>query len=410
MKEETQKVTKNNEQVSVPKHIESVNAWSTIFTDGEIGGEPLSMLVDTGSAVTLIHSRVWKKLQPKYGCLEEAPRVVAANGLPLKILGQVLVDVRVASVHASHRVLVADDISHDCLLGVDFLGANNFTIEVGNNRLSSRDNNSSVPLYLKAQPVVCCVSLAETVIVPARHEMLIPAKVSALDKKTPVNIGPGVVEPNLTFKRKPELALARSIVQPQGDRIAVRVVNMSPQPITLYKNSKVANLHPLNEGEEVSTECMEPFEVPEPQVVKENNSVSGTDSDIKLQKVFEQIDLSHLQPGERTGVEKLLVEFQDIFSSGQNGIGRTSRIYHKIKTGDHPPIRQQARRIPGHQRGEVDSMLQTMLEQGVIQTSFSPWAAPIVLVKKKDGTTRFCVDYRKLNDVTKEGRVLSSSN
>ena len=108
------------------------------------------MLIDTGSAVTLIHSRVWKKLQPKYGCLEEAPRVIAANGLPLKILGQVPVDVRVASVHASHRVLVADDTSHDCLLGVDSLGANNFTIEVGDNRLSSRDNNSSVPLYLKA--------------------------------------------------------------------------------------------------------------------------------------------------------------------------------------------------------------------------------------------------------------------
>ena len=142
------------------------------------------MLVDTGSAVTLIHSRVWKKLQPRYECLEKAPRVIAANGLPLKILGQVLVDVRVASVHASHHVLVAEDISHDCLLGVDFLSANNFTIEVGNNRLSSRDNNSSAPLYLKAQPVVCRVSLAETVIVPARHEMLIPAKVFTPDKKT----------------------------------------------------------------------------------------------------------------------------------------------------------------------------------------------------------------------------------
>ena len=54
---------------------------------------------------------------------------------------------------------------------------------------------------------------------------------------------------------------------------------------------------------------MQPFEVLEPQVVKESNSVSGTDSDIKLQKVFEQVDLSHLQPGERTGVEQLLVEF-----------------------------------------------------------------------------------------------------
>ena len=157
--------------------IESVNAGSTIFTDGEIGGEHLSMLVATGSAVTLIHSCVWKKLQPKYECLEKAPGVVAANSLILKIFGQALVHVRVANVHASHRVLVADDISHDCLLGVDFLGANNFTIEVGNDRLSSRDNNSSAPLYLKAQPVVCRVSLAKTVIVPARHEMLIRAKV-----------------------------------------------------------------------------------------------------------------------------------------------------------------------------------------------------------------------------------------
>ena len=202
-------------------------------------------------------------------------------------------------------------------MGVDFLSANNFTIEVGNNRLSSRDNNSSAPLYLKTQPVVCRVSLAETVIVPARHEMLIPANVLAPDKKTRVNIGLGVVEPNLTFKRKPELALARSILQPQGDRIVVRVVNMSRQPITLYKNSKVANLHPLNERQEVSTECMETFEVLEPHVVKESNSVSETNSDVKLQKLFEQIDLSHLQPRERTGVEQLLVEFQDIFSSGK---------------------------------------------------------------------------------------------
>ena len=137
---------------------------------------------------------------------------------------------------------------------------------------------------------------------------------------------------------------------------------MSPQPITLYKNSKVANLHPLNEREEVSTECMETFEVLEPHVVKESNSASETNSDIKLQKLFEQIDLSHLQPRERTGVEQLLVEFQDIFSSGHSDIGRTSKIYHKINTGDHPTIRQLARRIPGHQREEVDCMLQTMLE------------------------------------------------
>lgn len=142
---------------------------------------------------------------------------------------------RVAGISASHPVLVADDISRDCFLGVDFLGANNFTIELGNGCLSSRANHVSAPVFVKScstQNVVCRVSLAETVIVPARHEIVIPAKVSAPDKKAWVNFS-GIVEPNLKFQRQPDLALARS-VQPQGNRIRVRVVNASSTPITLY--------------------------------------------------------------------------------------------------------------------------------------------------------------------------------
>ena len=55
-----------------------------------------------------------------------------------------------------------------------------------------------------------------------------------------------------------------------------------------------------------------------------------------------------------------------------------------------------------HQQGTVRQRVDDMLQHGVIQPSTSPWAAPIVLVKKKDGTTRFCVDYRKLKDVTRK--------
>ena len=74
---------------------------------------------------------------------------------------------------------------------------------------------------------------------------------------------------------------------------------------------------------------------------------------------------------------------------------------HHIETGDVRPIHQHPRRIPFALREKVDEMVQDMLDQGVIQHSHSPWASPIVLVAKRDGTTRFCVDYRRLNSVTK---------
>ena len=57
--------------------------------------------------------------------------------------------------------------------------------------------------------------------------------------------------------------------------------------------------------------------------------------------------------------------------------------------------------MPYHHRAEVEKQVTDMLSQGVIQPSSSPWSSPIVLVKKKDGSYRFCIDYRKLNSITK---------
>ena len=76
-------------------------------------------------------------------------------------------------------------------------------------------------------------------------------------------------------------------------------------------------------------------------------------------------------------------------------------MQHVINTGDHTPIRQQLRRKPFALQCDVDQMVGDMLEQGVIQPSTSPWASPVVLVRKKDGGMRFCIDYRHLNQVTK---------
>lgn len=75
---------------------------------------------------------------------------------------------------------------------------------------------------------------------------------------------------------------------------------------------------------------------------------------------------------------------------------------HVINVKDSSLIKQIPRRIPIHLRKEVDKIIEEMKEQGVIEESQSPWVSPAVLVRKKDGALRFCVDYRKLNAITKK--------
>ena len=109
-----------------------------------------------------------------------------------------------------------------------------------------------------------------------------------------------------------------------------------------------------------------------------------------------------LDDSQKDQLYSLLVEFKDVFSDGLSDIGRTSLTSHQIDTGGQKPIKQQPRRLPLAKVEMAQKAIEEMHEQGVIEPSNSPWMSPIVLVKKKDGTQRFCVDYRKLNEVTRK--------
>ena len=77
-------------------------------------------------------------------------------------------------------------------------------------------------------------------------------------------------------------------------------------------------------------------------------------------------------------------------------------MQHRIDSGDAGPIRQTPRRLPLDKREEAEQNIRDIEKDGVIEPSNSSWVSPVVLVKKKDGSTRFCVDYRQLNNVTKK--------
>ncbi|GFX35682.1 retrovirus-related Pol polyprotein from transposon 297 [Trichonephila clavipes] len=79
-----------------------------------------------------------------------------------------------------------------------------------------------------------------------------------------------------------------------------------------------------------------------------------------------------------------------------------TNVKHRIFTGDHAPINQRAYRVSPTERRIIHEEGQKMLDEGIVQPSESPWSSPVVLLRKKDGSWRFCVDYRKLNSVTKK--------
>ena len=100
-------------------------------------------------------------------------------------------------------------------------------------------------------------------------------------------------------------------------------------------------------------------------------------------------------------VYNLLKRYSHIFSAGSRDLGRTDVIKHQIDTQGTRPVRQPPRRLPFAKR-EGQRAITEMSEQGVIEPSTSPWVSPMVLVRKKNGDVRFCVDYRKFNSVTRK--------
>ncbi len=106
----------------------------------------------------------------------------------------------------------------------------------------------------------------------------------------------------------------------------------------------------------------------------------------------------HLSPRQLTDLAQLQADFADVFSPLP---GRTDLVQHHIETLPGEVARSRPYRLPEHKKNVVQEELKAMLNLGVIEESHSDWASPIVLVPKTDGSVRFCVDYRKVNAMSK---------
>ena len=196
-----------------------------------------------------------------------------------------------------------------------------------------------------------------------------------------------------------------------GARITASLVKPSADGVTqvlIYNSHSVT--HRIPEGTEIGqaapVEIVEPEEPTEEQPYVNSISEETMESESKKHKMKQLITLLQdklrdIPEHERTQLVILLEKYGDAFSVTEGERGETNWTEMHINTGDAVPKKQPVRRVPFAVRQEVAKQLAKMQEEGVIQPPSSPWASAIVLVRKKDGTLRICIDYRQLNSVTK---------
>ena len=114
----------------------------------------------------------------------------------------------------------------------------------------------------------------------------------------------------------------------------------------------------------------------------------------------ELLDLNHLDITQQEQLRGVLADFPHLFSGDKSTIGKIPGIQHRITTKTNHPVCRRQWRLPQATKQTIRAECDAMLQQGVIEPSTSPWLSPVVLVRKKDGTIRFCVDYRGLNAIT----------
>jgi hypothetical protein len=178
---------------------------------------------------------------------------------------------------------------------------------------------------------------------------------------------------------------AYAIVNASDGYCPVRMWCLSEQRMRLFKGTCLGTLEPYVEDRGLCYQMVE---------------TNDCNAEGKLAEIF-SAQIQALPKDESEKLKKILSEFRDVFSQSKFDIGLSHAVQHHIDTGSAQPIAQNYRRVPKGVEGKVDELVEELLKNDIIRPSCSAWNSPIVVVAKKNGDIRLCIDYRRLNSVTK---------
>ena len=376
---------------------------------------------DTGASKTIISRRIFESMsaedKPK---LSGASKLIGACGTQIKEQGKGLFQVKLGPVSIEVEAIVAD-IDDDGLLGVDVLqnsteGPSDILLSKGVLLL----NKQEVPIMqIGLKTRVRQVTAADHFVIPAQCESVIDVFVERHEYDDFTTETEYLVEPTEHFQESYPLRMASTLVDINGGcTCKVRILNPFPTAMSIKQDAVIGQAAPIMGKPRVLAQKEDPTETDnftsirrvmlEEKInqVSDSNTAAPRKEEVgssctvpeHLTELYQRAT-QNLAPEEKQKVADLLIKYQDCFSKDEWDIGLTHLSEHEIKTGDSQPIKQPPRRVPLAYAEKEKAAIEELKAKGVIRDSVSPWASPIVLVSKKDGTVRPCVDYRKVNSL-----------
>jgi hypothetical protein len=388
----------NLDEKQQKKYVNNVKNQDTgekFFARCSINGNVLCLLLDTGSQVSAIPKKfIPEKLKSK---IRQADyNLVSYSGNAINVHGLIELDIRIGEIQLQEVTFFVVDNNQQPILGTPAITENRLEIDLFNRKLkqyqyldetkkSKLITQNEVPqtwglnvIDKKQDELILQLAPNEDTVIPPLTEKIVKVT-SRFQVPKAGNFAIEILSVNTNH----DVLVAKSVCTVEYDNkpIPILVCNPNTFPVKLMKGTRLVNAAEVDVIENVKSETYE---------------ISAD----KICTILKNVHIGAKAADTRKDAEALVTEYADIFAEdGDKIIGTTDAIYD-VDTGNSPPIAQQKYKTPHYLRPVMNDIIQSHVRNGIMEPTSSPWAAPVLLVKKKNNTFRLVCDYRKLNAAT----------